>query len=102
MTPLDELNVKRMELRCHIKYQEKVVNDDLVYIRKNAVSLSISGLSHLLFPARREKQQEKESTSQDDFSTSSGLVQTLIPVLVSLASPALVRLLLRKIKSIFG
>ena len=102
MTPLDELNVKRMELKCHIKYQKKVVSDDLTYIRKNAVSLSISGLSHLLFPARREKQQGKESTSQDYFATFSDLAQTSIPILVSLASPALIRVLLRKIKSIFG
>ena len=52
LTPIEKLHAEKIAIEEKCRMQEKKLDDDFVYIKDNAASLILSGISTLLFPPK--------------------------------------------------
>jgi hypothetical protein len=122
LTPIEKLLKDKIELREKCRVQEKKLCDDFAYIRDNASSLLLSGVSSLLFSSRNATKRNGKLSGEDEHnavenmaieSDASGrhapilvsdlfaLSKTLWPVVWEIAQPILITWGVRKASSLF-
>lgn len=100
MRPSDEMMVRRLKLKYRIRHQQKILAEDIEYVKHHAGTLTLSGLGHLFFPALRNKRERGVGNIKDYFTTFSGtgkIINDAMPFILGAASPALLRGLFRSI-----
>ena len=115
LTPIEKLLADKNILKEKCRTQEKKLNDDFTYIRDNATSLLLSGVSALIFPPKNtpkttsDKQlsitsgTENNNTSKSQLSISEyfTIAKSLLPVAWEIVQPIIIAWGIKKAKSFF-
>ena len=108
LTPTDKLLADKIDLEEKCRLQEKKLNEDFNFIKDNATSLILSGISTLLFPSKTDQQTTPTSTygvknaaknpaiSVSDYIA---IARNLFPVAWGLIQPIIITWGLKKTKS---
>ncbi len=106
-TPIEKLLSEKEQLRERCTLQQKKLNDDFLYVQKNAARLLLSGFTTLLFPDadRKKATQSSPATKVNNPSSTAidytSIAKELIPVAWSVAKPVLLSWGIRKVQSWF-
>ena len=109
LTPIEKLHAEKIGIEEKCRVQEKKLDDDFVYIKDNAASLILSGISTLLFPPKNITQLALSSETAKNSTTKSpalslsdyiAITKSMLPVVWGIIQPIIIAWGIRKAKSV--
>ena len=116
LTPIEKLQAEKIDIEAKCRMQEKKLDDDFAYIKHNASSLLLSGISTLLFPPKntttKNGQQlalssetaEHNTTQKTVFSVSDyiAIAKSMLPVVWGVLQPIIITWGIKKAQSVLS
>jgi len=116
LTPIEKLHAEKNGIEEKCRIQEKKLDDDFVYIKDNASSLILSGISTLLFPPKNTTKENGQQlapsaeTAGRNMSKSPALTladyiaitKSMLPVVWGVLQPIIITWGIRKAKSVLS
>ena len=113
LTPIEKLHAEKIGIEEKCRVQEKKLDDDFVYIKDNAASLILSGISTLLFPPKSTTTKNGQQlalsseTADHDMTKSPALslsdyiaiTKSMLPVVWGIIQPIIIAWGIKKAKS---
>jgi len=112
LTPIEQLQIEKIQLEARCRIQEERLNESFDYIRANTFSLLVSGLSFLFFNSgqaknKSEKQAvaviDQDKQTQDSAFLSSDnllmLAKSFTPIVWTIVKPMLIKWGINKAKA---
>ena len=113
LSPIERLIAEKNDINIKCRLQEEKLNKDFIYIKENASSLLLSGLSSLIFSSGSDKKNSKKNDIPLD-KDSNGVVQnntysvndylsiakSLLPVAWEIIQPIIITWGINKAKSL--
>jgi len=116
LTPIEKLQAEKIDIEAKCRMQEKKLDDDFAYIKHNASSLLLSGISTLLFPPKntttKTGQQLALSSETADYNMTKSpvlslsdyiaITKSMLPVVWGVLQPIIIAWGIRKAKSVLS